>query len=93
MSQCGTQIATILGAPARAMRVAKVMPDAQANRGHMLVLKAPAAVGDMLNGGVPVQIAAQQAWQAAAIDRNGIHALPLVLASSRSLTDHPQTAD
>ena len=88
MSQCGTQFFPVSGDLSVISGMPKMVPWAEPNRGHVATLKPAPAVGDVLDGGVHVEVAHQQARQAATELADRVHALPLILAGSRSLTDH-----
>lgn len=91
MCQCGTQFLGHAGALQSRVADPEVVPHAQADRVDMLVRfdadPAP-SLGDMLDGSPAIQMATQQAGQAAAIDLDYLQPSSLVLEYPRCFTDH-----
>lgn len=90
MRQCWTQFRGHAGALQPRVAHAEVVPHAQADRVDVLVrLDADPApsLGDMLDRGPAIQVATQQAGQAAAEDLDFLQPSSLVLADPLCFTD------
>lgn len=90
IAQCGTQFRAHAGALLSRVAGPEVVPDTEADGIDVLVgldADAPASIRNVLDGGPTIQMATEQAGQAAAEDLDCLQSSSLVLENPRGFTD------